>query len=63
MNKLFEILIDLWVYDIQVLCNPWVLYPVIPALFYAFFMILKWVCISIPVWVPVKFLINLIRDK
>jgi hypothetical protein len=58
MDKIVEVLVNQWLYDISVLSDPWVLYTVAPAVFYSIFMVLKWAVLTIPVWVPLSRAIN-----
>lgn len=52
LDQLITRLIDLWMADIQVLTTPWVYLWVLPALLYLPFMILKWLMLTVPVWLP-----------
>ena len=40
-------------YDWSVLSNPWVLYTVIPAIFYLVFFLIKWWVLLAPITVPI----------
>jgi hypothetical protein len=52
MYRIIDALINQWVYDIEVLSTPWVLWTIFPALFYALFMLVKWFFLTCPIWVP-----------
>ena len=40
MNQVIDMLASQWLYDVSVLSTPWVLYTVVPALFYLVFMLM-----------------------
>ena len=40
-------------YDWSIFSNPWVLYPVLPAVFYLLFFIVKWYVLLAPITVPI----------
>lgn len=55
LDEILRILIDLWKCDIEMFKPWWMWAPCgIPATFYAVFMLLKWVIITCPLWIPVK---------
>ena len=60
MNETIEdYLAFLWTqlqYDWSVFTNPWVLYTVIPALFYVVFFWIKWLVLLAPITVPLSLL-------
>ena len=53
MQKLIEVLVSLWLYDIDILSQWWVIVTVFPALLYFAFMIIKWTILTCPLWVVV----------
>ena len=57
MNESIEQYIEfLWMqfqYDWSVFSNPWLLYTVIPALFYLCFFLIKWWVLLAPITVPI----------
>lgn len=57
MERLTTALIDQWLFDISVLSSPWMLL-IVPLMFYLPFMLLKWLALTIPVWVPVAMLVG-----
>lgn len=64
MKTLIDLLCSCWVYDIQVLSNPWVLFTVVPTMLYTTFMIFKWVVIMAPIWIPICLVIEtLVRPE
>ena len=53
MNDLLDALAKQWLFDIEVLSQWWILLPVFPALLYASFMMVKWLVITCPIWMPI----------
>jgi hypothetical protein len=60
MNETLSAYLDfLWKqfqYDWSVFTNPWVLFPVLPALLYFIFFWMKWYILLIPVTMPITLL-------
>ena len=58
MNEAIDAYLNLlWTqlqYDIGVFSNPWVLYPVVPALFYFLFFFAKWWILLVPITLPIS---------
>ena len=52
MELVMAKLAELWLYDIEVLTTWWVWVLVLPAMFYIPFMLLKWVLLLCPAWLP-----------
>lgn len=52
MSRIADALVDQWIYDIETLSQGWVLWTLIPAMFYLTFMLIKWVVLTCPVWLP-----------
>ena len=63
MDRIQSALIDQWIYDIETLSQGWMLWTVFPALFYAAFMLIKWLVLTCPVWLPVAIIVKAFRDK
>lgn len=66
MNEILEKiaikLYDLWIYDLEVLAQPWLYWWLgVPAIFYMSFMIIKWALITIPIWLPIKLIVGDIK--
>jgi hypothetical protein len=51
MDRLLELLIEHWIYDIEIITTPWVWMTIVPALFYSIFMVFKWAIFLTPIWV------------
>lgn len=60
MNESIEAYLDfLWTqlqYDVSVFTNPWVLYPVLPAILYFLFFFAKWWVLLVPITLPISLL-------
>jgi hypothetical protein len=53
MQRIAELLISQYEYDIAVFSNPWLyVFFLIPAMAYLVFFILKWSVLTMPVWLP-----------
>jgi hypothetical protein len=63
VQKILDVIANQWIYDIETLSNGWVLYPVVPAILYSIFMIIKWMVLTIPLWLPLGLLIREIKGK
>ena len=50
--RAIELLARCYEYDIEVLTTPWVCAAILPAVLYFVFMILKWMALTVPIWVP-----------
>lgn len=62
MDKVFDTLVDQWMYDISVLSQGWVIWSVLPAMIYLVFMMLKWLTLTIPVWLPVAIIVKAFKE-
>ena len=54
---------DQWIYDIETLSEPWVIYTIFPAVSYAVFMLIKWFMLTCPIWMPFAAIIQIIKSK
>lgn len=61
LDRLYQKLIDAWIADIDVLTTPWVYMLVIPACCYAVMMVFKWAFLSLPIWLPIATVLNILR--
>jgi hypothetical protein len=53
MKEITDLLISLYLYDIEVLSRPWMYYWLcIPALAYIAFFMVKWSVLTAPIWIP-----------
>lgn len=60
--KILEVLSDQWVFDVQMMSHWWFWLLVIPAMFYLPFMVLKWLLLTCPVWLPLSIIFNSLRS-
>jgi hypothetical protein len=59
-----DMLMELWIYDIEFLSQKWVLWTIFPAIGYSIFMILKWFILTCPIWVPISIVLSILKkDK
>lgn len=63
MNKILDALAEQWLYDVSVLSQWWVILTVIPAMMYFVFMVLKWLILTLPVWLPSVIVISAWKSK
>lgn len=62
MDRVINILIEQWVYDIAVMSNPWMYIPLlIPIGFYLGFFFIKWCVLTAPAWLPVAMVASVFR--
>lgn len=53
MDRVIEVLIQQWEYDISVMSQPWMYYCLlIPITFYVGFFFAKWSILTAPIWLP-----------
>jgi hypothetical protein len=64
MKAIFDLLIQQYLFDVQVLSQPWMYYwLLIPALFYVNFMFIKWAVLTMPIWVSFYIMLNIYNDQ
>lgn len=61
-----ERLLDLWwrcyEYDVAVFSEPWMYIPfLVPVTLYLVFFFLKWMVLTLPVWLPMKIIVSMFR--
>jgi hypothetical protein len=59
MDRIIDMLVSQWLYDVSVLSQWWVIFTVFPAMIYFAFMIVKWTIITTPLWTPIVIVRNL----
>ena len=62
IHAYFEILLRYFQFDMMAFTTPAMYYWVIPIIFYIHFFILKWVVLTIPIWIPVVIVISFIYN-
>jgi hypothetical protein len=64
MDRIFEILIQQYEYDVNAMSQPWMYWVLfIPILLYMTFFICKWVVLTAPVWIPIVLVVQAFRKK
>ena len=63
MNKVLDALAEQWLYDVSVLSQGWVMWLVFPAMLYFMFMIVKWLALTLPVWLPSVIILGAWKSK
>ena len=63
MNKIIDALAEQWLYDVSVLSQGWVIWTVFPAMIYFAFMVLKWLILTLSVWLPSVIVISAWKSK
>jgi hypothetical protein len=64
MQRVIDLLIQCFEYDVAVFSQPWLYVLFFPALFYLAFFCLKWLVLTAPLWLPLSvFAHALRRDK
>jgi len=57
-EKYFEILLKMFEYDMAMMAQPWMYYTVVPILGYLVFFFVKWVVLTMPMWMPFTIVIS-----
>lgn len=64
MQRLIDIYIDCFAYDVAAFSNPWLYVFVIPIIFYLWFFVVKWLILTLPIWLPLSIIASRIpRSK
>jgi len=63
MNRIGEILIRCYEFDVETLSQPWMYWCVLPVLFYAAFMSVKWTFLTLPAWMPLAIVAKAFRSQ
>lgn len=59
MDRVIEILIEQWEFDISVMSQPWMYYwLLVPITLYVGFFFVKWSVLTAPVWLPLSLIIK-----
>lgn len=59
MEQVIEVLVSFWLFDVAVFSSVWLYIPfMIPFTFYLVFFMIKWVVLTLPVWMPFMMLIR-----
>jgi hypothetical protein len=64
MNAIFDLLIQQYLFDVEVLSQPWMYYwLLIPAEAYVIFMFIKWAVLTMPIWVSFYIMLEIYDDQ
>lgn len=63
MNKIIDALANKWLYDLNVLSQWWVVWLIFPAMLYFVFMLVKWLALTLPLWLPIAVAAGAFRSK
>lgn len=59
MDRVIEILIEQWEYDISVMSQPWMYYwLLVPITLYLGFFFVKWSVLTAPFWLPLSLIVK-----
>ena len=62
MNEVLQILIDCWKWDVAFYSQGWVYcWLLVPAMAYAPFMLIKWILLTCPLWLPFSIIFGSIK--
>jgi hypothetical protein len=63
VEQYLDVLCEQFSFDVGVFSNPWILYTVIPAVLYFVFFLLKWMVLTVPVWMPFSIVVGSFKIK
>ena len=49
-------------FDVYVYSQTWIYYWILPVLLYSYWFLIKWSILTIPIWIPIIILIDMIRN-
>jgi len=59
MEKILQILIEQYQYDIAVMSQPWMYWwALVPILVYVAFFFVKWTMLTAPLWLPIALIVG-----
>ena len=62
IERIGEVLIQHWEYDIAVMSQPWMYWWfLVPIIFYVAFFFVKWAVLTAPVWLPFALVVQSFR--
>lgn len=56
-----KVLWDCFQFDIGVFSTPWVYACLVPIMFYLMFFVLKWMVLTLPIWLPISMALQPVR--
>lgn len=64
MERIIDILIKCYEYDVSVFSEPWMYIPfLIPIMFYLVFFFLKWIVLTAPLWLPFAMILKVVKSE
>jgi hypothetical protein len=62
-EKYFDLLMQMFQYDISVMSQPWMYYFVVPIIGYLVFFFIKWAVLTAPFWLPFSIIIGAAKAR
>jgi hypothetical protein len=62
-QKYFEILLEKFQYDMDVMSQPWMIYTIVPIIGYLVFFLIKWAVLTAPIWMPFAIVVSSARAR
>jgi len=63
IERIGEILLKQWEYDIAVMSQPWMYWwLLIPIMFYLCFFFVKWAVLTAPAWLPIALIVQILKN-
>jgi hypothetical protein len=56
-----EYVANFYLFDLKVFTTPWVWFTILPILFYIPMFAIKWVFLTLPIWIPIVMVINSLK--
>jgi len=63
IEKYLALLLELFMYDIEVMSQPWMYYSVLPIVGYVIFFFFKWAVLTAPIWMPFSVILGTARAR
>lgn len=64
IDTILQTLLKCWLYDVAVFSSPWLYIPfLIPAVCYLTFFCVKWMVLTLPVWLPIRLALDGIQGR
>jgi hypothetical protein len=62
-QKYFEILLEKFQYNMDVMSQPWMIYTIVPIIGYLVFFLIKWAVLTTPLWMPFTIIVSAARER
>jgi len=63
MNEILNKLVELYLWDIEIMSQTWMYYWFFPMLVFPIFFLLKWTLLTFPIWGPLSCICNALSRK